>query len=74
MRKREREKDKNKTITGRGCGEGRNTGKGLVKLTKVDVKGPPLLGAGQEVASLHVKIPGAHCLGAQAVKQGYLGA
>lgn len=38
----------------------------------MDVEGTPLLGAGKEITPLHVKIPGANCLGAQAVKQRYL--
>lgn len=42
------------------------------KLTKVDVEGTPLLGAGKKVPPFHMKIPGANCLGTQAVKQRYL--
>ena len=41
--------------------------------TEVDVEGPPLLGAGVEVAPLHVKVPGADRLGAQPVEQRHLG-
>lgn len=43
-----------------------------VWLTKVDVEGTPLLGAGKKVPPLHVEIPGTNCLGTQAVKQRYL--
>lgn len=35
----------------------------------MDVEGSPLLGAGKKVSPLYMKIPGANCLGTQAVKQ-----
>ncbi len=44
-----------------------------MRLTQVDVKGAPLLGAGVKVAALHVEITCADCLGPQPVEQRHLG-
>ncbi|TNN30512.1 hypothetical protein EYF80_059336 [Liparis tanakae] len=45
----------------------------FARLTQVDVEGAPLLGAGVEVAALHVEIARADRLGAKPVEQRHLG-
>lgn len=47
--------------------------RGRARLTQVDVEGAPLLGAGVEVAALHVQVARADRLGPQPVEQRHLG-